>query len=59
MTKNKGGYKALLALFCYLLSFTRPDPAVFLAPVTKNIFLDDPPPLLFTEAEWKDCRKDL
>lgn len=49
---------------CYLLSFPLPDPAVFLAPATKNIFPGDDNdgdarPPVSDEAEWKGCWKDL
>lgn len=42
----------------HLLSFPTPD-AVFLAPATKNIFLDDPLPPLLSEVKRGDCWKDL
>lgn len=37
---------------CYLLSFSLLDPEVFLAPAKKNIFSDEPGPLLVAEEEW-------
>ncbi len=51
----KSVFKAVLQRTSYLLSLPPLEPAVFLAPATKNIFPDVLRPPLLAEVEWKDC----